>query len=182
MTLSEKSILSTHPHGRVKTPVRGYCPLPRALLSSLCRFLTLTAGTGWRCGQRHQSCNKENTSCRADWMRMCCAPCSAGKTCEEHSISDLRYSRGESSVKRKRLHQPSTRHVSSRMDVEGTVSRAHITHPYEENVGHGPDAQFLEAEQFAQKLLSQGPLFYFIFIILNMRGRQNKVHRKITKE
>lgn len=35
-------------------------------------------------------------------------------------------------------------------DVEGTVSRPHVTHPNEEDVYQSPDAQASEAEQFAQ--------------------------------
>lgn len=35
-------------------------------------------------------------------------------------------------------------------NVEGTVSRTHVTNPYQKNIDQSPDAQASEAEQFTQ--------------------------------
>lgn len=58
-----------------------------------------------------------------------------GKRCEAEE--------GAQTVRQARLQ-------SAASDVEGAVSRPHVTHPYEEDVYQSPDAQASEAEQFAQ--------------------------------
>lgn len=58
-----------------------------------------------------------------------------GKRCEAEE--------GAQTIRQARLH-------SAASDVEGAVSRPHVTHPYEEDVYQSPDAQASEAEQFAQ--------------------------------
>lgn len=61
----------------------------------------------------------------------------------------LRYQRGKQCKAKER---GTTTHViqSDASYVEGTVSRPHVTNPYEENVYQSPDAQASKAEQFAQ--------------------------------
>lgn len=61
----------------------------------------------------------------------------------------LRYQR-EKQCKAEERASPRHAFQSVASDVEGTVSRPHVTNPYKENVYQSPDAQASEAEQFAQ--------------------------------
>lgn len=57
-----------------------------------------------------------------------------------------------SGVKRKRVQTIQQRLQIFGSDVERTVSRSHITNPYQKNIYQSPNAQASKAEQFAQTL------------------------------
>lgn len=61
--------------------------------------------------------------------------------------------RGVSNTASKRRAQSLRVCPAGASDVERAVSRAHITHPYQEDVDQSPDAQASEAEELAQTFL-----------------------------
>lgn len=76
-------------------------------------------------------------------MGRCCTTSLGRQTCEEHPrLSSSGFER--ISVKQDRTKHPDT------SDVEGTVSRSHITNAYQKDIDQSPDAQASKAEQLAQ--------------------------------